>query len=116
MVDRHDQIEGKEISSYKMKLFTNSQARVILKLIPNFGEEFPRYNVGYLSKVLNIHYSYVQEMLDFLYDKNIIECDGEDYFLTQDNLWKISETLNRQPMIILRNRIDAYDGTNDFNS
>jgi hypothetical protein len=84
---------------------TNTQARVLLRLIPSFGEDFPHYNVSYLSKVLGLNHGYVQEILDFLYDKDIVSLDGEDYYLSQDNIWKIEGVVNRQSMIALYNKI-----------
>lgn len=112
MVERHGPQVGKEMSYYKMKLLNNSQARVLLKMIPNFGEEFQHFNVNYLSKLVNMNYSYVQEIVDFFCDKDIVEFDGENYFLSQDNLWKVQDTLNKQAMIVLLRKIEALEGSN----
>ncbi len=109
MVERHGPIEGKEISQFKLKLMNNSQARILLRLIPNFGEDFQHYNIGYISKCLNMNKFYVEEVLDFLLDKDLVSFDGENYYLSQDNLWKIESVLNIQSMILLRKKIDELN-------
>lgn len=100
--------ESREIMSYKLKLLNNTQARVILKMIPNYGEDFPHYNLSYLSKVVGINQGYLSEVLDFLCDKDVVSFDGESFFINEDNLYKIEDVLNIQPMVILKKRIDEY--------
>ena len=110
MVERTDPFESKEINAYKFKLMNNLQARILLRLIPNFGEDFPHFNLSYLSKVLGINSAYLLENLDFLTDKELVTFDGENYFITRDNLWKIESVVNQQSIIVLKNRIDSLNG------
>lgn len=112
IVERTGGFESKEISQSKLRLMNSTMARIILKLIPNFGEDFQHYNVGYLSTALNIHGSYVNEVLGFLCDKDMISFDGESYYLSQDNLWRVQEVLNRQSIIILLRKIESLEGSN----
>lgn len=110
MVERHDaQYEGKEINSYKFKLMNNLQARILLRLIPNFGEDFPHSNLSYLSKILGINSAYLLENLDFLTDKELVTFDGENYFITKDNLWRIETILSSQSMILLARKISDFE-------
>jgi hypothetical protein len=108
-VERHEGYEAREVVSYKFKLMNNLQARILLRLIPNFGEDFPHFNLSYLSKVLGINSAYLLENLDFLTDKELVTFDGENYFITRDNLWKVESILNSQAMILLARKISDFE-------
>jgi len=109
MVERTDPFESKEIGSFKLKLLNNTQSRIILKLIPNFGENFPHYNLGYLSKILGLNQAYLTEILDFLCDRDIVSFEGENFYLSQDNLYRIENVLNIQPMVLLKRKIEELN-------
>lgn len=108
MVRRTDPFEGKEIQQSRLKLFNNTQAVILIRLLPKFGEDFPRYNSRYLAKMLNINFDYLEELLEFFINSDIVSFDGEDYYLTDDNVWRIQEILSRQSMIILARNINKY--------
>lgn len=109
MVERTDPFEGKVISSQKLKALNATHCRILIKLVPNFGDDFPKYNLSYLSQVLGLNNSYIQELLDFLVDKDVVSFDGENYYLTSDNLWKIADVINLQPAVILKNKLQAME-------
>lgn len=106
MVDRHSSFESKGITKYKMSLFNNTMARILLRMIPNFNESYQRFNPAYLSKIVHINVSYLKEVLDFLLDKDIVSFSDGEYYISQDNLWRIQEGLNRQSIVLLLRRID----------
>lgn len=110
MVERTNPMEGKKISVQKLKSLNSVHCRILTRLIPDPGEDFPKYNSAYISKVLGIHQSYIDELLEFLYEKNVISFDGESYFLTQDSIYMISEFIDIQPAIILRKKLEEFEG------
>lgn len=91
--------------TFKLKSLNNTCCRVLIKLIPSFGEDFPHHNTSYLSKVLSINKAYLEEIFDFLSDKDVVSFDGEDFFVSRDNVWKLQEYLNIQAMVILQRKI-----------
>jgi len=105
MVEIHNHIEGKAIARQKLRALNSVHCRVLLRLVPNFDEDFPRFSLPYLSKVLNINYAYLEEILDFLLDKDVVSYEDEKYFLTTDNIWRIQEVIDIQPAVILRKKL-----------
>jgi len=108
MVERTDPFQSKAIGAYKLKSLNVTMCRVLIKLLPTFGE-FPHHNVGYLSKVLSLNSAYITEILDFLFDRDVVSYEDESYYLSQDNLWRLQDFLNVNPFIILKRRLDEIE-------
>lgn len=107
MVERHGgPMQSREIMNYKLKLMNNTQAKILMRLLPGLDTEFPHYNASYLSKCLSMNKFYIIEILDFLLQKDLVSFDGEKYYLSQDNIWKIESVLNQQSIVVLRKKID----------
>jgi predicted P-loop ATPase/GTPase len=108
MVERTSPLEGKKIFRQKLASLTATHCRILLKLMP-VDNDFLKYNSSYLSKVLSVHQSYVDEMLEFLNEKDIVSFDGENYFLIPDNIMRIEEIIGLQPAVMLKKKIDEID-------
>jgi hypothetical protein len=76
--------------------------------LPTFGES-PRHNISYLSKVLSLNHGYIEEILSFLLDKDVVSYENDEYYLSQDNLWRLQEYLNINPFIILSRRLSEIE-------
>lgn len=106
---KNDNEEDKDIT-YKIRLFNNLQAKILLKLFPSMGEEMPRLTLDYLSRMVGINFAYLQKQIDFLLEKGLVSFEEEQYFLSNDNLFVIQQVLEGQSMIILSNKIKSFLG------
>ena len=110
MVERTDNLQGKSINYQKLKSLSSTHCKILMRFMPNFGEDFPHYNLPYLAKVISINQGYLEEVLDWLVEKDIVEFDGQDYYLTHDCVWKVQEVINLQPAVLLKRKIESFEG------
>lgn len=115
MVERTGPKEGQAINAeFQIKNFNVTCARVVLALMPNLGDEFPKRNIGYLATMLNMHESYLSDVLGYLTDKKLISFDGVNYYVESDNIYLLDSVIARNAIVQLRKKLDVYAGTNSF--
>jgi hypothetical protein len=111
MVERTNNFESKEIHQQRLSSLSSTHCRILSRMIPSFGEvNFPHFTSAYLAGILRINSAYLEEILEFLVDKGIVSSDGEDYYLSQDNIWSIQDIIKVQPAVILKVKLDEFAG------
>lgn len=111
MVKRVEYGESKEKREIyqKVKSLSSIHCRIFMLLIPKLEDKFPRYNLGYMSTVIGLHIDYLQEFLDFLVNKDLVSFDGDEYYLTVDNIWKLEDVVKIQPSVLLLHKLDSLE-------
>ena len=92
----------------KLRLLNAMQSRILLKLLPTMGEEPVRQTSQYLSRVLGYQEEFVEENLDFLYEKEMVSVDDDEYYLSTDNIMNINMVLDGNITVILNKKVKGY--------
>jgi hypothetical protein len=102
--------DRKSIPNYNIKGFNETIAKILLKMLPLVGEEPQKHNIGYFATVFKYHSAYVEEILWWLVDKDLVSTEGEYYYLSKDNIWRLQEFIRCQSSVILAKKLEEIGG------